>query len=351
VLARKLDRAEIRELRGIIQGKGKTAAEVKRAQAILLIDSGGEVQAIEHITGYGRSQIFEIRKRYLQEGVTAIEDKRAGTPKELLTTKERDEIVATIKTKRPKDLGTYWKNYDQWTTSILGDWIERTYKAKYKSKTSHYLLFRKAEFTYHKPGRVYHEHDEAAVAEWKKAVKPRLKKLLTEKDTVVLAADEMILTTATTIQKIWLPKGEYPKIECSTGGRKRRNVYGFLNVKSGTEHAFKTEKQNMHVTREILEKMRMLYPDQQIILFWDNAGWHKGSVVQEFIKQDTKINVIHFPAYAPEENPQEHVWKSGRGAVTHNRFIDDIDKATDELIAYFNQTRFPYKLLGFSPIS
>lgn len=348
---RKLGEKEIRELKEIIKENRKTGAEVKRSQAILLLDAEKEIEDIENITGYGRSQIFELRKQYLSHGISSIEDKRAGAPKELLTKKERDEIVETVKTKSPKDLGTYWKNYDHWTTSVLGDWIEREYKVTYKSKTSHHLLFRKAEFTYHKPGRVYHEHNEEAVARWKKSTKPKLKKLLQEKDTVVLSADEMILTTATTIQKVWLPKGEYPKIECSTGGRKRRNIYGFLDIKTGTEHAFKTELQNMHVTKEILEKIRAIYPTQKIALFWDNAGWHTGSVVQEFIKRDGNISVIHFPTYAPEENPQEHVWKSGRSQVTHNTFIEDIDNATDVLIEYFNKTRFPYKLLGWSPVS
>ena len=348
---RRLGEKEIRELQGVIKGNGKTGAEVKRSQAILLLDGGKHIREIESITGYGRSQIFELRNRYLKVGISSVEDKRTGAPKELLTKKQRNEIVQTVKTKAPKDLGTYWKNYDHWTTSVLGDWIEREYEVKYKSKTSHYLLFRKAEFTYHKPGRVYHEHSEEEVEKWKKSTKPKLKKLLREKDTVLLSADEMILTTATTIQKVWLPKGEYPTIECSTGGRKRRNVYGFLNIKTGTEHAFKTELQNMHVTKEILEKVRALYPKQKIALFWDNAGWHKGSVVQEYIKQDKNIEIIHFPTYTPEENPQEHVWKSGRSHCTHNRFIEDIDKATDELVAYFNGNKFPYKLLGFSPVS
>lgn len=107
--------------------------------------------------------------------------------------------------------------------------------------------------------------------------KPKLNRLVREPDTIILAEDEMILTTQTTIQKIWLPQGEYPKIECSTGGRKRRSVYGFLNMKTGDEHAFKTEKQNMYVTKEILEKVRIAYPKQKIALLWDNAGWHKVS--------------------------------------------------------------------------
>lgn len=349
--SRRLEDKEIRELRGIIQGKGKTGAEVKRSQAILLLDSVKEVQEIENITGYSRSQIFELRKRYLKRGIFSIEDKRTGAPKELLTKSQRDEIIETIKKKVPKEFGTYWKNYDHWTTSVLGDWIEREYKVAYKSKTSHYLLFKKAEFTYHKPGRVYHEHDEHGVETWKKSTKPKLKKLLRESNTVILAADEMILTTATTIQKIWLPKGTYPKIECSTGGRKRRNVYGFLNIKTGVEHAFKTELQNMYVTKEILEKIRKIYPKQKIALFWDNAGWHRGSVVQDFIKTDGNVRIIHFPTYAPEENPQEHVWKRGRSHCTHNKFIEDIDRATDEFVEYLNTTTFPYRLLGSNPIS
>lgn len=319
-----------------------------RAQAVLLINEGVAEESVKAFTTYSRAQAFRLKSRYIAEGISALTDKREGKPKELLTKKERDEIIETVKTKTPKECGFV---SEHWTTRLLGTWIEQEYKAKYKSKTSLYLVFKQAKFTYHKPGRVYHEHDETAVEKWRKSTKPKIARLLKEKDTVILSADEMILTTETTIQKVWLPIGEYPKIQCSTGGRKRRNVYGFLNMKTGKEHAFKTELQNMYVTKEILEKVRALYPKQKIVLFWDNAGWHKGSVAQEYIKQDGNIAVIHFPTYAPEENPQEHVWKSGRSLCTHNEFIEDIDKATDKLVEYFNSTIFPYKLLGKSRIS
>lgn len=346
---RRLLEKEVRELRGLIKDNERTGAEMKRAQAILLLDQKKEIGEIGNFTGYGRSQIFELRKQYLQSGISSIEDKRKGKPKELLTKQQRELIIETVKTKKPSDLGIYYKKYDYWTTSLLGDWINREYEVLYKSKTSLYLVFKQSKFTYHKPNRVYHKHNEEEVEEWRKSTKPKLKKLLAEENTVILSADEMILTTETKLQKIWLPEGQYPKIECSTGERKRRNVYGFLNIKTGIEHGFKTEFQNMYVTKEILEKIRAIYPKQKIVLFWDNAGWHKGSVAQDFIKKDGNIETIHFPAYAPEENPQEHVWKSGRSECTNNKFIEDIDKATDELVEYFNATRFFYKLLNFSP--
>lgn len=43
---------------------------------------------------------------------------------------------------------------------------------------------------------------------------------------------------------------------------------------------------------------------------------------------------------APEENPQEHIWKPGRSVVT-----------PDELVEYLNTTKFQYALLGLSAIS
>ena len=101
----------------------------------------------------------------------------------------------------------------------------------------------------------------------------------------------------------------------------------------------------------IPKSLRARYPKKKIALFWDNAGWHKGSVVKEFVKEDGNIEIVWFPRYAPDENPQEKVWKAGRSAVTHNEYISDIDKATDALVKFFNKTKFEYSFLGKSRIS
>ena len=124
-----------------------------------------DIQDIGVLTDLSRSQIFNLCKGFLTKGISAIKDKREGKPKELLTKKERETIVEMVKTKTPKDCG-YVSEY--WTTGILGNWIEQEYKAKYKSKTSLYLVFKQARFTYHKPGMVYREHDEQEIEQWEK---------------------------------------------------------------------------------------------------------------------------------------------------------------------------------------
>ena len=336
------------ELQTFIRSAQTTRAEALRAQAVLLTTRRGGSKDLKALTGYSRSHALLLKQSYRDKGLSCLTDKRKGKPKELLTKRQRTVVLKTLKEKSPKDLGYA---HEHWTSGMLGDWIEKKYKVKYKSKTSLYLIFKKVSFTYHRPGTVYKERNDMEVETWKKTATRKLRSLLKEKSTVILTGDEMILTTATTIQKVWLPVGEYPKIEVSTGGRKRKHVYGFLNIKNGQEHAFKTDFQTMHVSADILKKVRALYPRNKIALFWDNAGWHKGSVAQEYVRHDGNMEIIWFPRYAPDENPQEKVWKAGRSAVTHNRYIEDIDGATDELIKYFNTTTFPYSFLGTCLVS
>lgn len=339
----KLTQNQIKELDNTIADSESSSLEVRRVQAILLLNKGDDPT---FITGYSRRQCFDIRKRYFAQGLSALVDKRKNNFRPLLTKPQREEVTRTLKTQTPKDLGY---EADYWTTGLLGHHIKRAYRVRYKSKTSYYLLFRESKFTYHKPGRVYGKRDETEVKAWQEATKPLIQGAFADSDTVILCEDELSLSTQTTTQKIWLPAGEYPKIEVSNK-KESRSVYGFLNIKTGVEHAFKTAWQNMHITAAILKKVRRFYPSKKLLLLWDGPGWHKGSKVQELLKNDGNIEVIHFPRYAPEENPQEHVWKEGRSKVTHNRFIEDIDQATDEFVDHLNTTRFNYSLLGCSAV-
>jgi transposase len=322
----------------------KKKGELCRAQALLMQNDAVAWDTILRVTGLVRRHIFRIRKAFCEQGIDALVDKRKGKPKELLTRKQKEEIVTIIQNKTPRDVDL---PFDFWTTSILADYIEREYEVQYKSKTSQYLLFQEARFSYHTPAHRYDLQDEHEV----KKFRNKAKKLLQQhwnKDTVILAADEMVLTTATTTQKVWLPKGQSPYIEVRTGTRKRKHIYGFLNIKTGQEHAFGATHQTMYMTAEILTKIREQYPTQPILLFWDNAGWHKGSAVQQWIATDRNTTIVNFPAYTPEENPQEHVWKKGRSAITHNRYLDDLDTAAQELVDYFNTHSFPYTLAGYA---
>lgn len=341
----KLTEEQLQELSKFIADKERSGTEIKRAQAVLLIDKDETIDRINLLTGYHRRQTFGLRRKYLKLGVKGIISKRKRRVKELLTRRDLSEIKIIIKEKgSPLKFG-YESKF--WSTLMLSDFIEKKYKVKYKSRTSYYLIFKRVKFTYHKPGRVWEKQDKEKVRAWKKKERPKIKRAWKNPNVVILCEDEMKLSTQTSFQKIWLPEGEYPKVEVS-GTRKSKSIYGFLNLKTGNEHAFVTEWQNMYITKEQLQKIRLIYPKQKLLIIWDGPGSHRGKEVTQFVERDGRIELIFFPPYTPELNPQEHVWKDGRKEVSNNKFIPDVEKIAVDFVNYLNNKTFPYSLLGFS---
>lgn len=310
--------------------------------AVLLLVSHGDIE----LSGYTGDHAKRLKARYLRHGIDAFRDKRTSQRDRVLTVAERTEVIRVLEMRQPKDVLPGCTD-EYWSTYWLGQYIHQHFGKRYKSKTSHYLLFREAKLTFHLPGKAYEKADPAVRAAWVKETQPILARYWTELDTVILCEDEMVLTNATTTQRIWLPKGEYPPVLDINTTKKRQSFYGFLNLKTGQQHAFVTDWQNMHITKGVLAKVREMYPAQKLVIFWDNAGWHRGSEVQNWIAQDQNTETVYFPPYTPDLNPQEHVWKAGRSNVSHNQHITKLEETAEQFRQYLEQTTFAYELLGY----
>ncbi len=315
--------------------------------AVLLFAAKGDVS----FSGYTVDHAKRLKGQYLKHGIDAFKDKRSSQRERVLTKAERDQVVAALQTKQPKDVIELCTD-ENWSTYLLGEYIFAATGKRYKSKTSSYLLFREARLSFHLPGKSYEKADPVRMAAWEKKQthgRSRLMRAWHDPNTVVLCEDEMVLTSATTMQKIWLPIRSYPPVMETNGTRKRRSFYGFYNLKTGAEHTFITDWQNMYITVEVLQKLRTIYPSQKLLLVWDNCGWHRGSEVQKWINQDKNTTTLYFPPYTPELNPQEHVWKAGRRATTHNQYISDIQTAAEQFAQYITGRTFGYELCGLRP--
>ena len=271
----RLNQAEITELSGIINSNKSSFTEGKKAQAVLMVNVGTRFENIAMLTGYSRRHAFALRKAYIKNGIKAIKDK----PRKircLLTRNERDKILAMVKNQKPSDYG-YQASY--WSTGILAMLIKREYGVEYKSKNSVRLIFKEAKFSYHKPDKKYQRHDEKKIEQWRIETKQIIEEAMRDPNTVLLTGDEMQISTQTTTQRVWLPQGEYPKIDVATK-RKSFSLFGFLNIKTGSEYAFKAPWQNMYITEKILKKLRKFFLGKKILIIWDQAGWHRGSIVK-----------------------------------------------------------------------
>lgn len=236
----------------------------RRAMAVLLFASKADVS----FSGYTLDHAKRLKGQYLKHGINAFKDKRTSQRDRMLTKVERDQVIATLQTKQPKDVIELCTDTN-WSTHSLGEYIHELTGKRYKSKTSSYLLFREAKLSFHLPGKSYEKADPVRMAEWEKTQRHGRSKLMRawhDSNTVVLCEDEMVLTSATTLQKIWLPRNAYPPVVDTNGTRKRRSFYGFYNLKTGSQHTFITEWQNMYVTVEVLQNLREVYPTQKLLL-------------------------------------------------------------------------------------
>lgn len=328
----------------------KHAAEgsaAKRAMAVLLLETDGDVT----LTGYTAKHAERLRRDFKRSGTAVFEDKRKSNRDRVLTRTERARVIAALQGKQPKDIIDSCTD-EHWSTYWLGRYIEALTGKRYKSKTSHHLLFKEARLSFHLPGKRYEKADAEKTDAWIKRQKDgrsRLMRAWNNPETVIFCEDELVLTSGTTRQKVWLPKGQYPPVIETNSTRKRKSIYGFLNLKTGQQHAYVTDWQNMHITVEVLEQLRQTYPTQQLLIVWDNCGWHRGSAVMQWIERDKQTKLLYFPAYAPELNPQEHVWKAGRKATTHNRHITDIEQAVAGFVSHISSRAFNYELCGLRP--
>lgn len=76
---------------------------------------------------------------------------------------------------------------------------------------------------------------------------------------------------------------------------------------------------------KILRKILVRFEGKVIDLWVDNASWHKGRRVREFITETKGLFLHYLPPYHPELNMQERLWKRVRYEETNNAYYATLD--------------------------
>jgi len=128
-------------------------------------------------------------------------------------------------------------------------------------------------------------------------------------------------------------------------GREKISFYGALNLLTGQEIVMSSSVMNGETTTQHLQQILDSYPDVPIVLLWDHAPWHSGAPIRELLQAHPRLEIICFPVAAPDLNPQEHVWKAGRRAVSHNHLVQRLPDLADRFEQYLLSNTFPSSLL------
>jgi len=173
-----------------------------------------------------------------------------------------------------------------------------------------------------------------------------------------LSQDEARLQMVPTLAATLGVKGHRPVV----GTRDCKDVlyvFAVLNLISGAVHSNTLEslqaqnrKSKDSKTRRMqcafadhLRHVGQMYPkekNKRVVLTIDNAPWHRGSLIDEAMRENPHLEFYRMPSYSPQLNVIERFWKKLRRRATHNRLFDaiaDLKESVRNSLRYFQTVR------------
>jgi transposase len=221
---------------------------------------------------------------------------------------------------------------------LLVEHLKRTVEANFCAETIRSLLHRLG-FRWRRP-RWAVMRDDPQKAERMWAIARAILSAAT--GTVVLIEDETIFRSLPPLRRMWMRLGQQVRIPTPFQNHDTC-LYGALALDSGAcVYAFH-DKAKSENTIAYLEQLLAHYPDQPILLIWDQATFHTSQLVEAWLADQPRLTTMLLPKYAPDLNPIEDVWQVLKDRVAANltRSIKAIQAACDR---FFDEQR-PVDLL------
>ena len=137
----------------------------------------------------------------------------------------------------------------------------------------------------------------------------------------------------------WVKVGSNPAVP-TTAGRGRVNIHGALNLENFDAPFVEPTTVDGVSAVQLLAKIEERNPDKRLIhVIWDNAAYHKGPDVREFLsRSECRIHLIQLPPYCPHLNPIERLWAEMHQFVTHNRYYPTQKQFAEAILRFFRET-------------
>jgi len=309
----------------------------ERAQTVLASHQG--------FSPYQTSQLLLRSERTVREWVKAFHSSRISSifpryrgDNAAKLTKTQKKQLKDVLSQPPSDYGI---PASFWDVSTLKSYIKAEFGVEYESDESYRLIFKLHNYSFHLPGTFDKHRNDKAVIKRVSEIKKEIKLLLKDPLWIVFTSDECRIIWEALIRRLWLPKGQKSIIKVERK-RKAQSFIGFLNLKTGEELLYKLSWQKQDTIIPVLEELTRKYPDKRLCIIWDNARFHKGKKIKLKLKTTLKrIHLINLPAYAPDHNPQEHVWKYGKDKIA-NVQCESLEEVVEKFSLIVMGRKYPY---------
>jgi transposase len=309
---------------------------VKRIHALLALAQGQSVSEVADMLSLGEQTVRDYRNQYLLKGMTSlVYQAPPGRPSKLTKT-QRQQLAEWI-TASPQGSGY---TSGGWNTPMIQDLIQRHFGVVYHP---HYIatLLKNMGFSYQKARFVSDHLSEAKRLEWRQTRWPKILRQAKQRKALLLFGDEASFAQWGSLSYTWAPKGQQPEVPTS-GKRKAYKVFGLIDYFSGRffykAHAgrFNSESYAAFLLAVLSQTT------QHVVVIQDGARYHTSKAMQAFFTTHAdRLTIEQLPAYSPDFNPIEHMWKKVKKEATHLKHFPefiDLQQEVDRALLHFAQT-------------
>lgn len=314
----------------LIKAEDKIALELKhkvskdpkerdRIKALLLHSEQWSIAMIAQALRINQSSVMRHLEDYNKGKLTIS----SGGSESILNEVQTKELISHL------ELHTY-----QRTIEIV-NYIKETYKITYSVPGLNKWLHRNG-FSYKKPKGYPHKASKIAQLNFIYRYN-KLKKSIKSTEAIMFM-DACHPSMSTKITYGWIKKGVDKPIETSSS-RTRINLIGALKLKRITKpviSSYSTVDGDSII--DLLKQIRKYSNIKgKINLILDRAGYHCSSIVKSAAKR-LNIKLFYLPAYSPNLNPIERLWKIMNERVRNNYFFKTAQDFREKIFNFFNKT-------------
>ena len=311
----------------------------QRLTAVLAVAGGRTREDVAELLGVGLTQLSEWLRVFRNEGLDSLcEIHNKGDPGNL-GPQQAEQLKAKVST------GCF-RNADQ-----VRHWIESTFAVSYSSSGVKELL-KRIGVTYHKVSGFLWKADAAKqhafvqrIARHRREAQrqgaPRTRRYYVDACHPVWGLE--------LVYCCWLLVGQRLLVGMGSG-RKRLNILGGYCPDDHEYVDYRLTRDNINGEQFInfMRLVRALHPDtEKFILYVDGARYYRSAIVKAWLKRHPEFHLSRIPAYSPNVNLIERMWKFLRAKALsrwHKTFAD-MQAAVSDVLDHLQDYRAELRTL------
>lgn len=276
-----------------------------RIRAYELSLDGWTETAIAGVLGLSQSGVSRMLKRAREQGVDSLCAPHAGGRPPRMTPAQVEEL-RTLLTQGATAHGFVG---DVWTGRRVATLLERHFGITLSTRQVLRILHQ-LQWSRQQPARQAVQRDEAAIIRWRTHRWPALQRYARRTKRLILFLDETGVYLLPSLVRTWAPRGETPRLT-ERLSRDHLSVISAVSRQGAVYAARSSTAFDSDAVIVFLDALHQRLPAQKLLVIWDGAPIHRSTAIQQYLADGAAawLRLEPLPAYAPELNPDEGIWR------------------------------------------